>query len=145
MSTPVVAVVYRVQDLDGRGPWKPGFSRLWIREREDHENLRPWMEQFGRGILPNHGWPFGQHFGCACRTLEQLRRWFTAEEYETLQEYGYQAVAIGVHRILAENDIQLVFQRASPLRAYVEPVALYAPRSTSSSTPASSGCNHSGG
>lgn len=78
-------------------------------------------------IIPRSGWPFGKHFGCACRTLAQLRRWFTAEEYATLQAYGYQAVRMDVQRVLAESDIQLVFQRARPLRAGVEPVELYGP------------------
>lgn len=124
---PVPARVYRVQDVEGRGPWRPGFSRLWVRDRDDHDNLRTWVEQFGVGIIPRTGWPFGKHFGCACRTLEQLRRWFTAEEYATLQAYGYQAVSMDVQRVLAESDIQLVFQRARPLRAGVEPVELYGP------------------
>jgi len=119
--------VYRVQDAEGRGPWRPGFSRLWVRDRDDHDNLRPWVEQFGMEIIPRTGWPFGKHFGCACRTLDQLRRWFTAEEYATLQAYGYQAVSMEVQRVLAESDIQLVFQRARPLRAGVEPVELYGP------------------
>ncbi len=124
---PVPARVYRVQDSEGRGPWRPGFSRLWVRDRDDHANLRPWVEQFGMQIIPRTGWPFGKHFGCACRTLDQLRRWFTAEEYATLLAYGYQAVSMDVQRVLAESDIQLVFQRARPLRAGVEPVELYGP------------------
>jgi len=24
------AKILRVQDSDGRGPWRPGFSRLWV-------------------------------------------------------------------------------------------------------------------
>ena len=124
---PVPARVYRVQDVEGRGPWRPGFSRLWVRDRDDHDNLRPWVEQFGLAIIPRNHLPFGRHFGCACRTLEQLRRWFTAEEYATLQAYGYQAVSMDVQRVLAESDIQLVFQRSRPLRAGVEPVDLYGP------------------
>ena len=35
--------VYRVQDADGRGPFKPGFSHQWVEERADHENLLPWF------------------------------------------------------------------------------------------------------
>lgn len=122
----VMAVpVYRVQDAEGRGPWRPGFSRLWVRDRADHDNLRPWVEQFGVGIILRDGWPFGRHFGCGCRTLEQLRRWFTREEYDTLRAYGYSAVQLMADRVLAESDIQLVFQRSRPLRAAVEPVDLY--------------------
>lgn len=28
--------IYRVQDADGRGPFKPGFSRKWVIDRDDH-------------------------------------------------------------------------------------------------------------
>lgn len=120
------ATVYRVQDIEGRGPWRPGFSHLWVRDRDDHANLVPFMQQFGAGIFPRTGWPFGKHFWCACRTLDQLRRWFTAEEYATLQGYGFCAVSMEADRVLAESDIQLVFQRARALRFGVEPVGLYA-------------------
>lgn len=121
-----VSIVYRVQNLEGRGPWRPGFSHLWVRDRDDHDNLRPWVEQFGLGIIPR--WSPYWYYGCGCRTLEQLRRWFTAEEYATLRAYGYQAVIMDVHRVLAESDIQLVFQRVRPLYAGAEPVDLYESR-----------------
>lgn len=117
--------VYRVQDVDGRGPWRPGFSRIWVQERADHANLLPWPQEFGMGILPRGDWPFGKHFGCACRTLEQLRRWFSPQEYATLQSYGYQAVQMEAARVLAESQIKLVFQRPRPLRFGAEPVSLY--------------------
>jgi hypothetical protein len=115
-------VVLRIQDPDGRGPWKPGFSRQWVEERPDHENLPPWFVEFGRVdrlVL------VGDHVGSACRTLEQLRRWFTPGEYATLLRLGYRAVRLRVGRILAESNRQCVFGRARPLREDVEPVELY--------------------
>ena len=125
---PVPAVrVYRVQDAEGRGPFRPGFAHWWVEERPDHDNLVPWMQQFGHDAIPRTGWPFGKHFGCACRTLEQLRRWFTASEYATLQRFGFQAVSMDCARVLHESEIQLLFQRAKPLRADVSPVDLYGP------------------
>lgn len=117
--------VYRVQDIEGRGPWRPGFSRYWVRDRADHDNLQPWPVQFGHDLIKRSGWPFGKHYGCACRTLDQLRRWFAADEYATLQSYGYSAVQMEVDQVLAESDIQLVFVRSKPLRIGVEPVDLY--------------------
>lgn len=120
------ATIMRVQDDEGRGPWRPGFSRLWVHDRPDHDALIPWPQQFGMGIIPRDTWPFGRHFGCGCRTVEQLQRWFTAAEYETLTRYGYRAVRLDVDCILAESDIQLVFQRMRPLRAGAEPFDLYA-------------------
>jgi hypothetical protein len=120
------AKILRVQDSDGRGPWRPGFSRLWVRDRADHDNLIPWPTEFGMGIIPRDTWPFGRHFGCGCRTIEQLQRWFTVEEYATLTRYGYQAVRLDVDRVIAESERQLVFQRSRPLRAGAEPFNLYA-------------------
>jgi hypothetical protein len=111
-----------VQDLDGRGPWKPGFSRVWVKERDDHENLIPWYEEFGPvqdQVL------YGESAGCGCLTLEQLRRWFTKNEYKKLRKHGYQAVKIQVNRIIAESDIQCVFGRAKPLHESVEVIRLY--------------------
>jgi len=69
----------------------------------------------------------GMSLGCGCRTLEQLRRWFTPTEYATLRRFGYCAVKMEAGRILAESDIQCVFERAKPLREGVEPVELYPP------------------
>ncbi|MCK0507967.1 hypothetical protein [Aromatoleum anaerobium] len=115
-------IIYRIQDSDGRGPWKPGFSRLWVEDRDDHDLLIPWYQEFGqvhlRAIV-------GMHIGCGCRSEDQLRRWFTQTEYARLVEYGYRAVRMPVGRILAESNIQCVFERAKPLRRDVVPFALY--------------------
>lgn len=93
-----MTAVYRIQDRDGRGPWKPGFSRRWVEDRADHDVLRPWFEEFGRvdklAIV-------GFAIGCGCRTVEQLQRWFTPSEYATLLQFGYRAVRLDVGRILA--------------------------------------------
>ena len=120
------SAVFRVQDKDGRGPWKPGFSQRWVEDRpaEEYAALVPLPLQFGdvlrRSIV-------GMSLGCGCRTLEQLRRWFTPTEYATLRRFGYHAVKMEAGRILAESDIQCVFERAKPLREGVEPVELYPP------------------
>lgn len=104
--------IFRIQDSKGRGPWKPGFSHLWVENRPDHNNLIPCHHEFGRverlAIT-------GMHLGCGCRTKEQLRRWFTPEEYAKLINLGYNAVQMEVGRILAESNTQCVFERAKPL------------------------------
>jgi hypothetical protein len=120
-----VTRVYRVQDTEGRGPFRPGFSHWWVEERPDHDNLVPWMQQFGHDAISRTGWPFGKHFGCACSTLDQLRRWFTESEYATLQRFGFQAVSMEVACVLRESEIQLLFQRAKPLREDASHVDLY--------------------
>jgi len=123
-TRPLPLVIFRVQDKDGRGPWKPGFSHRWVEDRPDEEfnTLVPWPVEFGdirkKAIV-------GMSLGCGCRTLDQLRRWFTSSEYSTLRKFGYCAVKMEVGRILAESKIQCVFERVKPLRDDVDPVVLY--------------------
>ncbi len=117
-------IVYRIQDQDGRGPWKPGFSHFWVEDRDDHDALKPYWQQLGHVQL--QGTHDGMHLGCGCKTIEQLRRWFNPTEYARLLRYGYQAVRIEADRILGESDIQVVFERAAPLRLSAEPFNLYA-------------------
>jgi hypothetical protein len=117
-------IIFRVQDESGRGPWKPGFSQRWVEDRPEEEfaKLVPWPIQFGNVLRRSI---VGMALGCGCRTLEQLRRWFTQTEYATLRSFGYRAVKMEVGRILAESEIQCVFERARPLREGAEPVELY--------------------
>jgi len=114
--------IYRIQDLNGRGPFKPGFSQKWVQSRPDHENLIPYFEQFGpvhERIL------IGAYSGCGCQTLNQLRRWFSKKEYRKLKKFGYHAVKIDANRIIAKSDIQCVFVRAIPLNESIEIIKLY--------------------
>lgn len=84
--------------------------------------LVPWPAQFGNVLNRSIA---GMSLGCGCRTLEQLRRWFTPTEYVKLRGFGYGAVKMEVGRVLAESDIQCVFERVKPLRDATEPVELY--------------------
>lgn len=126
-------VVFRVQDRDGRGPWKPGFSECWVEDRDDHDNLKPWYQEMGMvhrlGIA-------GMHMGTACESLEQLRRWFTKSEYRTLRRYGYQAVQMEVRRILGKSETQLVFERSNPNNVGCRPVVLYPSNAPAMARPA---------
>lgn len=115
-------IVYRIQDSDGRGPWKPGFSDQWVEDRPDHDNLVPWPHEFGNVQCRALSW---EHIGAGCKTIEQLQRWFTRSEYETLLGFGYHAVKMTVARILAQSDIQCVFTRRIPLAEQVESFTLY--------------------
>lgn len=115
-------IIYRIQDKEGRGPFKPGFSRKWVEMRVDHENLRPWFEEFGpvqEQIV------YGESSGCGCRSLKQLKRWFTKREFRKLKKYGYNAVKMKVERIVAESDLQCVFGRIKPLSEDIEIVRMY--------------------
>ena len=114
--------IYRVQDKYGRGPWKPGFSHRWVEDRDDHDNLHPWPAEFPNALkraLP------GMSVGCGCRTIEQLRRWFTASEYATLRSLGYRAVSLRVRRIIGESATQCLFERPGLLGDDIQPIELY--------------------
>lgn len=114
-------IVYRVQDKNGRGPWKPGFSHKWVEVRPDHDNLLPWYVEFGR--VDRHA-VIGMAIGSACVSLDQLRRWFTPSEYAKLRKLGYEAVQMEAC-VLAKSQVQCFIQRAKPFQKDVEPVNLY--------------------
>ena len=110
----VMSVVYRIQDADGRGPWKPGLSRFWVVPRMDHENLLPWTCSVTKTRLSD--WQQKYRFlGCACKTADDLRRWFLREEYETVRRMGYQAVKLVGCDVLWQDETQCVIARRQPL------------------------------
>jgi len=123
-NDPIEIYIYRIQDSDGRGPWKPGFSKNWTEDRpeSEYEKLIPWPYEFG----PVHkkAQPC-EYLGCGCLTIDQLRQWFTPNEYRTLMKYGYRATKMPVCRILAKSNIQCVFTRVVPLQTDVEFFDLY--------------------
>lgn len=114
------AIVYRVQDSEGRGPWRPGFSHVWIEPRDDHKFLVSCLEQFDIKQLPTN-----RHIGCGCLTKDQLRRWFTESEYMKLRLFGYSAVEMGVDEVVFRSSIQCMFERKKPLATGVVPIELY--------------------
>lgn len=116
------AIIYRIQDASGRGPFKPGFTATWLKPRADHDNLAPWFVEMG----PVHTKVRkGMACGCGCQTVEQLRRWFSADEYLALLAHGYKAVKLEADRLLGSSATQCVFERAHPLHDAVEEFSLY--------------------
>jgi hypothetical protein len=114
--------IYRIQDAEGRGPFRPGFSHKWCEPREDHDALFPWMIEFGP-VHANRA-P-GYHVGCGCLLIDQLRRWFNKSEVKTLREFGYHAVRMEVDGLLASGESQCVFERAKPLAVDIEVIKVY--------------------
>lgn len=105
-----MAALYRIQDLEGRGPWRPGFSRLWV-DPDGPPLPDPYFVELG--------WPLdevGSHFtrgwhgGTACISKRQLRRWFTEKELGRLYRLGYSMVKFTPDRIIAETPTQVVFE-----------------------------------
>lgn len=117
--------VYRIQDKDGRGPWRPGFSHKWVADRaaSEYAALAPGGHQFPK--LNHMTFDPGCHYGFGCESLEQLRRWILPSEYETLLKFGYRACKLYVDRVLFRSDVQVVFERSKPLRESAKRVSLY--------------------
>jgi hypothetical protein len=100
----------------------PGFSNRWLEDRDDLDNLKPWFVEFpdlNMMALP------GIYYGVGCETVDQLRRWFTLKEYQTLKGYGFNAVTLKADRILEKSDIQCVFRRTKPLCKGITIIELY--------------------
>jgi hypothetical protein len=102
--------VYRVQATDGRGPWRPGFSREWIdgdapagRLTQNIFDLVPARTLLA---LPRH-----LHYGCACRTMADLLAWFTPLEYRRLEQLGFYPVALAIDVIVVESEWQMLVGR----------------------------------
>ena len=113
--------VFRVQDSDGRGPWKPNFSHAWVHPRPEHDDiLIPFYEEF-KGIR----FMSDLFMGSGCLTLGQLRKWFIPLEYARLLRLGFRAVSMEVDGLLAISRVQCVFERKLPLREEVQEVKLY--------------------
>lgn len=118
----MTTTVYRVQDADGRGPWRPGFSHVWSEDRPDKDNLPPWFAEFGpvhKQVL------YGCHCGSACLTETQLRRWVSPAEYRKLLALGFRAYSIPADRVLARSAVQCFIETARPLREIGTPFDLY--------------------
>lgn len=78
----------RMQDADGRGPWKPGFSHQWS------DPVGPSLPKPITSAIPNFrafamDWHRkGFHLGCAV-WASQRSLWFTPAEEAKLAALGY--------------------------------------------------------
>ena len=104
--------VYRIQDDQGRGPYRPGFSHRWEDPDAPTASRQPFFFEFPdldlNRLVPGKS-------GCAFRTMEQLLRWFTPFERQKLASLGYSVVSMEADEILAESEYQLVFTSRLPL------------------------------
>lgn len=105
------ATFFRVQDRDGRGPFKPGILDRW--RDPDGADYPPVQIEFGLDWREEI--PAGWHCGCAFRTIEQAARWFSPSECSRLADLGYQLVSLRA-RPLRESACQSIIVRPTPLR-----------------------------
>src|SRR5262245_6350137 len=64
MGGDAVTRVFRIQDAEGRGPFKPGFSNRWTDEdfAPGMKPMPPWGDEFGWDLIERLGYP-DEHFG----------------------------------------------------------------------------------
>ena len=109
-----MALICRIQDTDGRGPYRPGFSHNWS-EREDGPpsvfEAFPAVIEKAHEIVNRKGGAVG----CGFRTLAQASNWFRPSEVLTLVKFGYSLCWMYADEILAENGDQTVFWSKTPL------------------------------
>lgn len=121
---PMKTIIYRVQDKDGRGPFRPGFSQYWLdADIGDRSRLPCWGEEFGYDLIHKQ-YKERHHYGSGVTNLDVLAVWFTKAELIRLATLRFFVVAMKVDRILAESTIQVVFERSRPLAKDVQHIPL---------------------
>jgi len=106
--------LYRVQDADGRGPYRPGFTRYW--QNDNGLICLPWWEELGITLAQAvASLPEGMHSGCAFDSMSALARWFTDVERLRLDAFGYRVVRFKPDKIIFTTPTQVVFANRAPL------------------------------
>lgn len=112
--------VFRIQDAEGRGPYRPGTSHRWA-DVDGPVPPPPFYEEFGQAIFDHFkaGWANG----CAFETMAQLTAWFSPTERARLAMLGYRIVRFRPDRILGASENQMVVSRQRPFRDNVLTIA----------------------
>lgn len=108
--------VFRIQDQDGRGPFKPGFSQVWCDPEfaPGQKAMPPWGDEFGWDAIERLARPGEHHFGSAVLKLRKLREWFSGTEQACLSQLGYHIAAINHARVMAESENQVLIASRIP-------------------------------
>lgn len=109
--------IYRIQHpSDGRGPFRPGFTRQWADDTGDRlRSTRPAIHiEFGPDLMV--GLSADMAYGTGVRRIEALAEWFSPDERLTLASMGFQVVRLDIDAVVRESPNQVVFGRRTPLR-----------------------------
>lgn len=110
-----VARVFRIQDREGRGPFRPGFSQMWLDEDiGNRASLPTWMEEFGLEEA-TAAMSAGFTVFSAVRTVDKIRDWFSDSERQRLYGFGFYLVEVPNSVVLRESQHQLLCCRQLPL------------------------------
>lgn len=111
--------LYRIQDENGRGPWRPGYSHKWVSDdRNAPDFLPPIYEElpsFKRVVTLAHS--MGYHVGVAVHGWTSFSAWFLPDELERLRADGFNVVQCDNVRVFAETPNQILIGSKAPLSA----------------------------
>ncbi len=107
----------RMQDKDGRGPYKPNFTKYWC----DEFGPAPpptIMEEFGDKLAPAVAWAHksGFHIGCAYINEKCIDRLLSQCERQRLKYLGYFLVDASACCVLLQSENQLLIVSKKPLK-----------------------------
>jgi len=108
-----VIIAYRVQAADGRGPWRPGWSHVWIDEDAPAGRLTETVMDL-MPLAQLRALPPTMMYGSGCRTLDALMQWFTPIERERLKAFGFYPVRLNADVVLVESEWQMLIGRKRP-------------------------------
>jgi hypothetical protein len=107
--------IYRIQDSEGRGPFKPGFTHLWI-DKERQPFPPPFTEHPKFASVVKRAHSKGLHLGAAVIGWPSLARWFSTDELFRLYERGYWIVDARGCTVELYDDFQVLVSSPLPLR-----------------------------
>ena len=132
-------MIWRIQDAEGRGPFKPGMTTRWLRDEPDERLLPVYADipDLSERIAKARRRMNGELYaGVACRSVEQLSRWFDERERQALIRLGYQCADASQCFVIGEGKSQIVIGWHLPL-AFLPKVA-WPTRGQTGHAPASS-------
>lgn len=115
-------MILRVQDENGRGPWRPGFSIKWSDKHLDpvkEATCRPVYEEvedFQEVVRKLHR--RGLMVGCAAKEIEGLMRWFSREELSRLKSMGFDIYDVSKAKVEIETPSQVVISARHAFRKF---------------------------
>lgn len=104
----------RMQDDEGRGPWRPGFSRVWMTDKTPKIGAPIFMDRRLLSVV-GKAHADGLHIGCAVR-LDKISLWFTPQDVERLSSLGFFLVDASRCKVLLETDQQALVGWRKPLK-----------------------------
>lgn len=111
--------VYRIQNAKGSGPFCPGITQKWIDESIDRPEA-PIQEQL-KALKERSE---GETLCYACSSVDDLRFWFSEDEYKKLKKLGYFAYYLDA-RIVRSFENQCIIATTRRLDKISMPFQLY--------------------